>query len=141
MSEKNAEISARVAEMIEILGETPNSFAKKLGYSRSQTLYDILSGKSAPSYDFFRKLAISEFSAIINLRWLLTGRGEVKEMASLSNSKEDNQPTIEGSAYLVEKIAAQAEEIGLLKARINELERRRGDSASDAQTSEIANAG
>ena len=141
MSEKNAEISARVAEMIEILGETPNSFAKKLGYSRSQTLYDILSGKSAPSYDFFRKLAISEFSAIINLRWLLTGRGEVKEMASLSNSKEDNQPTIEGSAYLVEKIAAQAEEIGLLKARINELERRRGDSASDAQTSGIANAG
>ena len=38
-------------------------------------------------------------------------------------------------------IREQAEEIGRLKARVEELERRRGDSASDAQTSGIANAG
>lgn len=126
MTNKNAEISARVAEMIEILGETPNSFAKKLGYSRAQTLYDILSGKSAPSYDFFRKFAISEFSVIINLRWLLTGMGDAKEMSSFSKM-EDIQPT-----YLVEKIAQQAEEIGRLKARIEELEIRSGNDAAHA---------
>ena len=38
-------------------------------------------------------------------------------------------------------IREQAEEIGRLKARIEELERRRGDSASDAQTSSIASVG
>lgn len=142
MSEKNAEISARVAEMIEILGETPNSFAKRLGYSRAQTLYDILSGKSAPSYDFFRKFAMSEFSAIISLRWLLTGRGEAKE-AGQPTTPERNKPqeSAEHSTFLIEKIAEQAEEIGRLKARISELERRRGDNAGDAPNSSIANVG
>lgn len=38
-------------------------------------------------------------------------------------------------------IREQAEEIGRLKARIEELERRMGDSASDVQTSSIANVG
>ncbi len=131
MTNKNAEISARVAEMIEILGETPNSFAKKLGYSRAQTLYDILSGKSAPSYDFFRKFAISEFSVIINLRWLLTGMGGAKEMSSYSKV-EDIQPT-----YLVEKIAQQAEEIGRLKARIEELEIRSGNDTAHAPEPDV----
>lgn len=142
MSKKNAEISARVAEMIGILGETPNSFAKRLGYSRAQTLYDILSGKSAPSYDFFRKFAVSEFSVIISLRWLLTGIGEAKEITCLDNTDNfNNAEQSEPPTFLIEKIAEQAEEIGRLKARIEELERRRGDNAGHAQSSDIVNVG
>ena len=128
--------------MIEFLGETPNSFAKRLGYSRAQTLYDIISGKSAPSYDFFHKFAVSEFSVTISLRWLLTGIGEAKEATCLDNTDNINKAEqSEPPAFLIEKIAEQAEEIGRLKARIEELERRRGDSASDAQTSSIASVG
>lgn len=75
MSEKNAEISARIDELICLLHTNPNKFANALGYGRSQTIYDILSGKSAPSYDFFRRFCNSGYSVFINLRWLLTGVG------------------------------------------------------------------
>lgn len=124
MSEKNAEISARIGEVVRILGETPNSFALRLGYKRAQTLYDILNGKSAPSYDFFRKFALSEYSETISLMWLLTGKGE----PTFNSSKTEDLQSYEGQPqpYLIEKIAEQAEEIGRLKARIEELERRRG---------------
>ena len=77
MEKKNAEISARIAGMIDLIDENPNSFAKILGYSRSQTIYDIINGKSAPSYDFFNRFANTEFSDKINLQWLLTGKGEM----------------------------------------------------------------
>lgn len=42
---------------------------------------------------------------------------------------------------LISKITQQAEEIGRLKARIAELERRRGDNAPDAQSGNVAHAG
>lgn len=75
MKEKNAEISARIDEVICILHTNPNKFANALGYSRAQTIYDILEGKSAPSYDFFRRFTMSGYSVFINLRWLLSGEG------------------------------------------------------------------
>ena len=71
MKEKNAEISARIDEIICFLHTNANA----LGYKRAQTVYDILEGKSAPSYDFFNRFALSGYSAFINLRWLLTGNG------------------------------------------------------------------
>ena len=76
-SEKISEISARITKILAETGVTSNNFAQKLGYTRSQTIYDIVNGKSAPSYDFFNRFASSEFSEIINLDWLLTGRGEM----------------------------------------------------------------
>ncbi len=75
MKEKNAEISARIDEVICLLHTNPNKFANALGYKRAQTIYDILDGKSAPSYDFFNRFTMSGYSVFINLRWLLTGCG------------------------------------------------------------------
>lgn len=122
--EKNAEISARIAEIIERVGENPNSFAKCLGYSRAQTIYDILNGKSAPSYDFFKRFANTEISAKINLRWLLTGKGDVLKTKCSSVQQEEHLSPI------FEKIIAtkdftmreQAEEIGRLKEQIRWLQ-------------------
>nr|DAV31894.1 MAG TPA: sigma factor [Caudoviricetes sp.] len=74
---KNAEISARIAEILQYTGETRNSFAIKLGYERAQTVYDIMNMKSAPSYDFFRRFSMSEYSDIIDLKWLLSGKGSM----------------------------------------------------------------
>ena len=74
---KNTEISERISKLIEALGIKPNAFALALGYNRSQTMYDIVKGKSAPSFDFFNKLAMSEYSEILNMDWVLTGRGEI----------------------------------------------------------------
>ena len=74
---KNTDISARIAEILDYINESKNSFALKLGYERAQTVYDIINGKSAPSYDFFKKFQFSEYSEIINIDWLLTGRGSM----------------------------------------------------------------
>lgn len=73
--EKITEISERLAEIINSAGTTPNNFAKLLGYTRSQTIYDILNGKSSPSCDFFKRYIHSEFSEIYSLEWLITGEG------------------------------------------------------------------
>lgn len=75
--EKIAEISARIETIIDSCATTPNNFAKVLGYGRAQTIYDIINRKCAPSYDFFNRFTDSEYSAIINLRWLLNGEGEM----------------------------------------------------------------
>ena len=74
---KNTDISARIAEILDYINESKNSFALKLGYERAQTVYDIINGKSAPSYDFFKKFQLSEYSDIINIDWLLIGRGSM----------------------------------------------------------------
>jgi hypothetical protein len=93
--------------------------------------------------------------------WLLTGTGEMLKTKSISKDTSAASKTLslsnkdtENNLYeqekskeslvitqLIDTIKQQAEEIGRLKARIDELERCRGDNAYDAQTSSIANAG
>lgn len=75
--EKNAGISARIRSIIDDIGVSPNAFALKLNYKRGQTVYDILNGKSAPSYDFFNRFMLSAYSEIYSMDWLLTGRGDM----------------------------------------------------------------
>lgn len=74
---KNADFSERLKDIIDYLEVTPNTFGQKLGYSRSQTIYDLLNAKCKPSYDFVKKLMDSEISEIISTDWLITGRGEM----------------------------------------------------------------
>jgi len=80
---KNTDISERINQLLDFLSISKNEFAKKLGYNRSQTVYDIVNGKAKPSFDFFNKLFNSEYSDIVSPEWLLTGKGEMlkgKEM-------------------------------------------------------------
>jgi phage repressor protein C with HTH and peptisase S24 domain len=59
-----SDISERLQGLIRTTGNNPNSFAKKLGYDRSQAVYDMINGKAQPSYDFFKRLKASEYSDI-----------------------------------------------------------------------------
>ncbi len=77
IKEKNTDISERLKQVIDYLGFTKNEFAKKLGYNRSQVIYDIIKGKSKPSYDFFFRFKNTGFSEKINTDWLITGEGEM----------------------------------------------------------------
>lgn len=88
--EKIAEISARITEMIDFLGENANSFANKLGYQRAQTIYDIIKKKCAPSYDFFQRFASTEYSDIISIKWLLTGNGDMTKINTCPAKLSDN---------------------------------------------------
>ena len=94
----------------------------------------------------------------LSAEWLLRGEGQMlKTKETTSGNLAISQPPHghEGSQKspitqektdnfsfdtLLATITKQAEEIGRLKARIDELERRRGDNASDASI-EIARAG
>ena len=93
---------------------------------------DIKSGRKKLSVEMIRRLKLSYPS--VNVDYIIMGEGE----PFISDKPVVQQG--ETSMFL-DRIAEQAEEIGRLKALIEELERRRGDSASDAQTSSIASVG
>ncbi len=73
-----------ISEIIEYLGVSRNDFAKTLGYSRSQSIYDIASGKSRPSFDFFERFFKSEYKNIFNPNWMFTGEGDMLKEAYLT---------------------------------------------------------
>lgn len=81
--EENTTISERIQQMIDCLDVTPNEFARKLKYNRSQAIYDILNGKSKPSFHFFDKLYNSEYSDTFNFRWIIGGHGEMRKEENL----------------------------------------------------------
>ena len=86
---------------------------------------DIKSGRKKLSVEMLRRLKLSYPS--VNIDYIIMGEGE----PFISDKPVVQQG--ETSMFL-DRIAEQAEEIGRLKARIEELERRRGESASDAKT-------
>ena len=93
---------------------------------------DIKSGRKKLSVEMLRRLKLSYPS--VNIDWIIMGEGE----PFISDKPETQQGD---TSMFLDRIAEQAEEIGRLKARIEELERRRGYNASDVQTSSIASAG
>lgn len=114
--EKNTNISERITELIEYLGLTKNSFATKLGYKRSQTIYDISTGKVAPSYDFFYRLMDTDISERISIEYLITGKGEI-------NKKKEEVITTGNTPYLLDKIIELAQENALLKQELEKLKK------------------
>lgn len=93
---KNTDISERIEKMLLYLNINRNNFAQNIGYERSQTLYDIISGKSKPSYDFFLKFLNSEYSELIDINWLITGNGNMIKENKI-NSSILNTGTIKGN--------------------------------------------
>lgn len=83
------EISERILKLIDLVESNPNDFAKRLGYGRSQAIYDIINGKAKPSFDFFQKLLNSEYSDIVNVNWLITGKGEIESRTKPSQEIAD----------------------------------------------------
>lgn len=122
---KNTEISERISQLIDYLEVSPNFFSKKLGYERSQTIYDIKNAKSAPSFDFFYRLFSSEYSEIINPKWLFTGTGNIvlrREMVSSAENKDTNSGPCQQCELRERLLHAQDEQIRLLNERLSELQ-------------------
>lgn len=116
-NKKNAGISERILQIIENENINRNVFAQKLGYLRSQTVYDIINGKCMPSYEFFLKFIHSEFSEKYCIKWLISGEGEMlKDIPSVSLGAEAERDESE----LISKLRKQIE--GLER----ELEMQRG---------------
>lgn len=96
--QENTNISSRLQNMLDYLDLNAPEFAKKLDYSRPQTIYDILSGKVKPSFDFFHRFENSEFSEKFNYRWIIGGKGEMLKQSAqiipLSNKRKTSDGII-----------------------------------------------
>lgn len=116
----DSEISERVHLVVDRLSTNRNTFAVDLGYPKPQTIYDITDGKSAPSYDFFRRFMFSEYSEIVNINWLLTGRGKMIIDTESENNLESSGDTTERAIFkMIRKVIADN---ALLEAKLEKLE-------------------
>lgn len=99
---ENTEISERISQVIDFLSVNKNKFASALGYERSQTIYDVINGKSSPSFDFFNRFFNSEYSEHINPEWLLTGKGPMlKSEQTSATAVIDHLPDVSNMVPLV----------------------------------------
>lgn len=103
----NTEISERILHIIDYLGLNVNSFAKKLGYERSQAIYDIIKGKAKPSFDFFNRFLNTEYSDRILLDWIITGNGEMLKasVTKFDHKSDDGKTTDRVPLYNIEAVA------------------------------------
>jgi hypothetical protein len=107
LNKTDTEISERVQLVINRFSSNRNSFAADLGYAKSQTIYDITDGKSAPSFDFFRRFMLSEYSGIISINWLLTGRDKmIIDSESENNLEPVENPTDSALLKMIRKLCA-----------------------------------
>ncbi len=153
MQEKEQKISPikqRILFFAEHLGISKRKFYDKIGVSRGT-----LESTSGITEDILSKF-IATYPDI-SIEWLLKGEGEMlktKRTPDVTPPKTERISNIKGtnntshhqdiSAYisqLLDTIRSQAEEIGRLKARIDELERRGGENAGDVRSSGSANVG
>lgn len=88
--EDNINISERMNELVEFLNISKNDLANKLGYKRAQSIYDMANGKSKPSFDFFHKILNSEYSEIINIEYLISGKGKIFKTKEVEHIEFEN---------------------------------------------------
>jgi hypothetical protein len=85
----NQAIARRLGDFLTQIGHNPNSLAKKLGYKRSSTIYNAVSGSVAPNTKLWSDIATAYPN--LDFNWLLKGSapapqnmgGLVKEVRGL----------------------------------------------------------
>lgn len=120
--------------MLDYLHLSANKFAGVLGYSRAQTIYDIVNGKCMPSYDFFKRFVNSEVSDKINLEWLIAGKGVMEK-----NDKQSNSSTIHTTdAGILSLLKELAGENALLKRDLEECRSKKNAPMSQCYGNRVA---
>lgn len=115
--------------------------ASIIGIRRSG-ISDIKTGRKKVSIELLRQ--VKNAFPIINTDWVVTGKGDI--FLSQDTTEHLARPGIEHRLLdiIQEKesvILHQAEEIGQLKERLYELQRKKGKDAPSAQTTDIVHAG
>lgn len=153
-TEINKRFIAAIESLLKDKGLTKTKVAQSLGIKPAK-FSEILNNRMNAGVDAIADLC-EQYS--YSASWILNGQGPMLQPGELKGRSKpaiaiDPLPefplTSEGVCQMFMEIlrdkdyrfAEQAEEIGRLKARIEELERRRGDNAGHAQSSDIANVG
>lgn len=153
-TEINKRFIAAIESLLKDKGLTKTKVAQSLGIKPAK-FSEILNNRMNAGVDAIADLC-EQYS--YSASWILNGQGPMLQTGVLKGRSKpaiviDPLPefplTSEGVCQMFMEIlrdkdyrfAEQAEEIGRLKARIEELERHRGDNAGHAQSSDIANVG
>ena len=104
-----------------------------------QNVSSALKGKERFLTDSFLRRFNIAFGEPFNTDWLISGEGEMLA-TPLPSEKEPEQQEPQGVAEMLRVICQQAEEIGRLKQRIEELTQRLEKSAVNANTRTSASA-
>lgn len=160
MSDTNKNVSMRFNALVKALGYNISSFARALGYERSDKLYNIQKGKYCPSFEILYD--ITKNFVYVNVDWLITGKGSMfKDGKGIEDGTPHTQATLPAEKpvnpvpdpvassmsppslvkELLDRVAAQAEEIGMLKQTINQLEREKEELVSVVNGFRSANVG
>jgi len=97
------EFVKRLQKVMDFYGESPSSFADKIGVPRS-SISHILSGRNRPSLDFVLKI-LNSFPEI-ELYWLLNGKGSFPAEAQKENPSEN-----QSSNMSLKNIATDGEKV------------------------------
>lgn len=121
--QKNAEISERLVQIIELEGVKANKFGQKLGYKRSQTVYDAIN-KGIFGLELLQKLA----NISVNINWLLTGKGKPHHAKKVDSAVDEikEKSKIE---LLKELLDEQTEKTLKLKNQLDEIMGKGGDKS------------
>lgn len=82
-----------INNLLEYSKLNPKQFAERIGLSRPQAIYDILSGKTRSISEGMKNKIISAFPEI-DIRWLLTGEGEMLRTTPQAVSQQGDSSTI-----------------------------------------------
>ena len=153
-TEINKRFIAAIESLLKYKGLNKTNVAQSLGIKPAK-FSEILNNRMNAGVDAIADLC-EQYS--YSASWILNGQGPMLQPGELKGRSKpaiaiDPLPefplTSEGVCQMFIEIlrdkdyrfAEQAEEIGRLKARIEELERHRGDNAGHALSSDIANVG
>lgn len=87
MNDTKINVSIRFDTLVKALGHTVSSFARALGYERSDKLYNIQKGKYFPSFDILQD--ITKNFVDVNIDWLITGNGDMFKTCTTPLLKDD----------------------------------------------------
>ena len=120
MPSTNNSVSERFNALVKALGHNISSFARALGYERSDKLYNIQKGKYYPSFEILDDITKNFVS--VNADWLITGRGDMflTSNQNMENGEVERKSIEEHLLELIKekdaKIEEQAKQIGRLEA-------------------------
>jgi hypothetical protein len=114
---KNSDFSERITQIIDNEKEKISTFSKKLGYGDKKNLYDVINKGILPSFEFFYLFILSEYSEIYDIKWLVTGEGQMYRNSSQKVPNKTTSHTISSEncddliKYLLKRIKDLEEEV------------------------------
>jgi len=137
-------VSERFNALVKALGHNISSFARALGYERSDKLYNIQKGKYYPSFEILDDITKNFVS--VNADWLITGRGSMflTSNQNMENGESEKKSIEEQLLELIKekdaKIEEQAKQIGRLEAENEMLKAENKTLKKDAPSTDAGDA-